>query len=88
MLPRPVVQGKGVWIRNIEWTGAHSQAVRHYDACGLSCLGMLQVTWESKALLGAAELCFFKVHEGKLFSQAAELSSCVVFSFALSPASC
>lgn len=63
MLPRPVVQGKGVWIRNFEWTGADSQAMRHQDGCGLSCLGVLQVTWENQTFLGAADLRFFKVHE-------------------------
>lgn len=44
--------------------------------------------WENKAFLGAAELCFFKVHQGqKLRSQAAVLSSGTVFSLMLSPAS-
>lgn len=67
-LPRPVVWGKGVWIRNFEWTGADPQAMRHYDDCGLCCLGILQVTGENKTFLGAAELSFFKAREGKLCS--------------------
>lgn len=61
---------------------------QHYNGCGLNCVGIFQVIWEDKAFLAAAELCFFKVHQGqKLCSQAAVLSSCTVFSLVLSPAS-
>lgn len=62
MLSGPVFQGKGVWIRNFECIGADPQAMRHYDGCGLSCLGIYQVTWKNKAFIRTAELSFFRGH--------------------------